>query len=189
MEVWCGVKGLLNQDTHVVFFHTAPLLFAGDSRWGGNECVTGTEGGISGDRWVPICFAAALPPDPQHHRSGEELHHHFPCAYWHDAGLHKALNWEPHKATHTHTYRCIHAETNRLMLYNMHSCEYNVQPGPEVWDHIEFWYSIFFKLRNIITWSEEEICKVVFASCSSNWLSCDFVEIVRCSKSSWDHLK
>ncbi len=92
---------------------------------------------------------------------------------------------ESHIKLPTHT----HAEMKRLMLYNMHSCEYNVQPGPEVWDHIEFWYSIFFKLRNIITWSEEEICKVVFASCSSNWLSCDSVEIVRCSKCSWDHLK
>ncbi len=88
--VWCT---RFAKSRHACFFfHTASLLFVGDSRWGGNECVTGTEGGISGDRRVPLCFAAALPPDPQHHRSGEELHHHFPSAYWHDAGLHEALN-------------------------------------------------------------------------------------------------
>lgn len=57
---------------------------------GGDEGIQSPEGGLAGDRRVALGAAAALPAEPQLHRSGEELHHHLPSAHRHAAVLYAA---------------------------------------------------------------------------------------------------
>ncbi|CAF88069.1 unnamed protein product, partial [Tetraodon nigroviridis] len=52
---------------------SAPV--SGDRGRGRDKSVAGAEGGLAGDRPVPVSPAAALPPDPRRHRRQEELHH------------------------------------------------------------------------------------------------------------------
>lgn len=56
---------------------------SGDRRWGRDEGLQGSEGGLSGDCRVSLGAPAALPTDPQLHRGREELHHHLPSAHRH----------------------------------------------------------------------------------------------------------
>lgn len=69
-------------------FTRRPRLFAGDRGRGRDERVPRPEGGVPGDRGVPVGPAAPLPADAQHHRSGEELHHHLPAAHGRHFPLH-----------------------------------------------------------------------------------------------------
>lgn len=57
-------------------------------RRGGDEGLQSSEGGLAGHRRVALGAPAALPAEPQLHRSGEELHHHLPAAHRHAAVLH-----------------------------------------------------------------------------------------------------
>lgn len=73
---------------------TPPCLFAsstGDRGRGRDECVPRSERSLTGNRRVAKRPAASLPADSQHHRSREELHHHFPTAVGHDTGSDEAL--------------------------------------------------------------------------------------------------
>lgn len=54
----------------------------------GNEGVQGSEGSLSGHRWVPVSPSAAIPAEPQLHRSGEELHYHLPPPHRYAAVFH-----------------------------------------------------------------------------------------------------
>lgn len=88
----------------------------GDRSRGRDESLAGAEGGVSGDRRVSVGPAAALPPDPQHHRCWEELHHHFPAAAWHDKRPHKALRRDCHTPLHKHSYTHTHTEATCQVL-------------------------------------------------------------------------
>ena len=58
---------------------------------GWDERLPRAEGGVPRDRRVSLSPAASLPADPQHHRSGEELHHHLPPAHWCHEPLHEEV--------------------------------------------------------------------------------------------------
>lgn len=57
-------------------------------RRGWNESVQGPERGLPGHRWVTVSPSAAIPAEPQLHRSREELHHHLPPPHRHAAEFH-----------------------------------------------------------------------------------------------------
>lgn len=63
----------------------------GYSSGGWDECIQGSEGGVSGDRRVSIRSSAQIPPNPQLYRSREELHHHLPSAHGHIEPLHEEM--------------------------------------------------------------------------------------------------
>ncbi len=58
---------------------------------GWDECIQSSEGGVSGDLRVSIRPSAQIPPNPQHHRSREELHHHLPSTHGHHKPLHEEM--------------------------------------------------------------------------------------------------
>lgn len=69
-------------------------------RRGGDEGLQSSEGGLAGHRRVALGAPAALPAEPQLHRSGEELHHHLPAAHRHAAVLHAEQVTKPGVTKH-----------------------------------------------------------------------------------------
>lgn len=72
---WCTWHNEMEKD-----WWLSPCV-SGDRRRGRDEGLQGSEGGLSGDCRVSLGAPAALPADPQLHRSREELHHHLPSAH------------------------------------------------------------------------------------------------------------
>lgn len=75
--------------THPVWPFPCPPL--GDRCRGRDERVPRSEGGVPCDRRVPVCPAAPLLADSQHHRGREELYHHLPSAHGRHVTLHEKV--------------------------------------------------------------------------------------------------
>lgn len=96
-------QGKTSQTTCNIWFLCALALYvmphpnrvfcdnAGHCSRGRDECIQGSEGGVSGDRRVSIRPSAQIPPNSQHHCSWEELHHHLPSAHGRHESLHEEM--------------------------------------------------------------------------------------------------